>query len=355
MPSSPPPSEPHRGTNINPPNRFEPLHLEVDPDLEQDPHETPPRPTQYLRDQASSIITYNDSPDVGFDAGINVYRGCEHGCSYCYARPTHEYLGFSAGLDFESVILVKEKAPELLRQELAAPRWRPQVLGMSGVTDPYQPIERQLKLTRRCLEVLTAYRNPVGIITKNQLVTRDLDLLRSLAEVSAVAVFISVTSLDPKLRLVMEPRTSPPAARLKAIEQLANAGIPVGTLVAPIVPGLTDHEVPNIIAEAVNAGAQFAGHVMLRLPYAVKDLFANWLETHFPDRKEKVLNRIRELRGGKLNSTAFVDRMRGQGLYADQIHQLFRLACRKHGIANQRPELSTQHFRRQPDQLDLFS
>ena len=354
IPSSLPSS---RGAGFNPPNRFEPLHLDRDStvDISPDDDEQPADHTTYLIDRAATLITYNDSPDVGFDAGINVYRGCEHGCIYCYARPTHEYLGFSAGLDFEQKILVKTDAPNILRKELSASKWKPQVLAMSGVTDPYQPVERRLQLTRQCLEVLAKFRNPVGIITKNQLITRDLDLLKELSQFSAVAVFVSLTTLDPKLRQVMEPRTSPPAARLRTIERLANEGIPVGTLIAPVVPGLTDHEIPKLISAATDAGAQFAGHVVLRLPLEVKTLFAEWLRRHFPQRVDKVLNQIKGMRSGALNSSQFGTRMKGKGVIADQIHQLFQVACRKAGILNQAPNFSTKHFRRDPTQLDLFS
>ncbi|MEO8440718.1 MAG: PA0069 family radical SAM protein, partial [Spartobacteria bacterium] len=257
-----------RGASSNPANRFEALHLEPDPEDENDP-ERPKRQTIYYRDFTRTIIAHNDSPDVGFESSINPYRGCEHGCIYCYARPTHEFLGFSAGLDFESRIMVKVDAPELLAAELAKPRWKPQTLVMSGVTDPYQPIERRLQITRRCLEVLQRFRNPVGIITKNQLVTRDTDLLGDLAAHQAAAVNISVTSLDPKLQRVLEPRTSTPRARLEAISQLRAAGVPVGVMVAPIIPGLTDHEVPAILRACAEAGAQFAGYTVVRLPYAV--------------------------------------------------------------------------------------
>jgi len=251
--------------------------------------------------------------------------------------------------------MVKEKAPQILHRELASKRWKPQVLAMSGVTDPYQPIERKLRLTRQCLEVLANFRNPVGIITKNQLITRDLDLLQRLNEYSAVAVFVSLTTLDPKLRRVMEPRTAPPSARLRTIEQLANRGIPVGTLLAPIIPGLTDHEIPNMISSAADAGAQFAGHVILRLPFQVKTLFVDWLEEHFPQKKERVLNRLKSIRSGSLNSSQFGSRMKGEGIFADQIHQLFNLSCRKAGILHKAPLLKTDHFRRDPDQFDLFA
>src|SRR2546429_781398 len=260
----------HRGAGSNPPNRFEKIHLE--PDADWNPEEDPLPRTQFLKDRTSKIIAYNDSPDVGFEASVNPYRGCEHGCIYCYARPFHEYLGFSAGLDFETKIMVKENAPELLRRELASAKWKPRVIALSGVTDCYQPVERKLKLTRRCLQVLAEFRNPAVIVTKNHLVTRDADVLRELARHNAAAVFISVTTLDADLRKVMEPRTSPPVGRLTAIETLSQAGVPAGVLVAPVIPGLTDHEMPSIIAAAVKAGAQFAGYVVLRLPHAVAPL-----------------------------------------------------------------------------------
>jgi DNA repair photolyase len=352
MPKRPPPQR-GRGAPINPPNRFEPLWYSRDP--EWNDLEDPALETQFFRDTSRSIITYNDSPDVGFDASINPYRGCEHGCSYCYARPTHEYLGFSAGLDFESRILVKEDAPELLRRELSSPRWKPQVLAMSGVTDSYQPIERRLQLTRRCLQVLAECRNPVVIITKNHLVTRDVDILSELAQYEAARVFLSVTTLDGGLSRVMEPRASHPLRRLAAIEMLSQAGVPTGVLVAPVIPGLTDHELPSIITAAVQAGARAAGYVTLRLPHGVGPLFEQWLTQHLPDRKDKVLHRIRAVRGGQLNDPRFSSRMRGEGIFAEQIAALFALACRKAGIDGHGPALSTAAFRMPSNsQLPLF-
>lgn len=343
-------SIPHRGAAGNPANRFEKIHLERDADW--NPEEDLLPRTQFLKDHSSSIITYNDSPDVGFEASINPYRGCEHGCAYCYARPFHEYLGFSSGLDFETRIMVKENAPELLRKELSSRKWKPQVIALSGVTDCYQPVERKLKLTRRCLEVLAEFRNPVAIVTKNNLVTRDLDLLGELARHQAAAVFISLTTLDTELRKVMEPRTSPPAARLGAIRALRDAGVPVGVLVAPVIPGLTDHEIPGLISAAAEAGAQFAGHVTLRLPHAVAPLFEQWLTQHFPEKKDKVLNRLRAMRGGKLYEAQFGRRMAGDGIFAEQIEQMFNVTCRKAGLAESRLELSPAAFRR-PDGKQL--
>jgi DNA repair photolyase len=274
----------------------------------------------------------------------------------CYARPTHEWLGFSSGLDFETRILVKEDAPRLLEKALAAPSWQPRTIALSGVTDPYQPVERKLQLTRRCLEVLVAWRNPVAIVTKNALVTRDCDLLAELARVNGAAVFVSVTTLDTHLARIMEPRASAPAQRLAAITLLTQAGIPVGVMVAPIIPGLTDHEIPAIISAATQAGARFAGHTIVRLPYSVKDLFGRWLETHYPERKNKVLNRVRAIRGGKLNNSQWHQRMRGEGVFADFIHTLFAAACRKAGLPTSGLSLSTAAFRRPDDerQLSLF-
>lgn len=343
-----------RGTGLNPPNRFVKRALVRDPEA-ADPEDPLPR-TQILKDTSRSLITTNDSPDVGFEASLNPYRGCEHGCVYCYARPTHEFLGFSAGLDFETKILVKEDAPELLRRELESPRWTPKVLAMSGVTDPYQPVERRLEVTRRCLAVLAEFRNPVVVITKNFLVTRDADLLGELARHQAALVVISITTLDPDLARRMEPRTSTPARRLEAIETLARAGIPAGVNVAPVIPGLTDHEIPAILKAAARAGARSAGYTMLRLPYAVKELFQEWLTTHFPGRREKVLQRVLDVRGGKLNDPRFGSRMRGEGIYAEQIEALFKLSRRKAGLPEEGPELSTAAFRRPSPggQLELF-
>ena len=346
-----------RGASWSPANRFEKLHVDLndldvvdaDPEIE----ERPRRGTQYFHDGTKSIITRNNSPDVGFETSLNPYRGCEHGCIYCYARPTHEYLGFSAGLDFESKIMVKTNAPELLRAELESPRWRPQTLVMSGVTDPYQPIERKLCITRSCLEVLAKFRNPVAIITKNRLVARDIDLLRDLAAYSAAAVNISVTSLDSNLQRVLEPRTSSPQARLDTIGQLRGAGIPTGVMVAPIIPGLTDHEVPRILDTCVKAGAQFAAYTIVRLPWAVAPLFEHWLEEHFPERKGKVLARIRNLRGNRLNNSQWHMRKTGEGIFAEQIASLFKVSCHRVGIG-ERPKLSSASFQRPTTQLGLF-
>jgi len=346
------PQEIHgRGAASNPGNRFERAHYAVS---EWDDANDSSPDTVLLKDVTRSIIAYNDSPDVGFDASINPYRGCEHGCIYCFARPNHEYLGFSAGLDFETKILVKEQAPELLRRELMLPSWKPQTLAISGVTDAFQPIERRLKLTRRCLEVLAEFRNPVVIITKNELVTRDIDLLSELARHDAALVFISVTSLRSDLARTLEPRASQPQRRLAAIDALARAGIPVGVLVAPVIPGLTDHEMPGILAASRNSGAVIAGYVPLRLPFGLAPLFEEWLTLHAPLQKEKILNRVREIRGGKMNDPNFGSRLRGEGEYAGQLRKLFEMACRKSGLNASRPKLSTEAFRRPGSQMRLF-
>ena len=351
-----------RGASWNPQNRFEKLEYIVDD--EHGAAATPGRRadgdndggprTIYMRDPTRTIIATNDSPDVGFEASVNPYRGCEHGCIYCFARPTHEYLGFSAGLDFESKILVKEDAPTLLWDELNRKSWVPKTIAISGVTDPYQPVERKLGITRGCLAVLADFRNPVGIITKNHLVTRDVDLLGELARFNAVRVFVSITTLDGELARTMEPRTSSPELRLDAVRTLAAAGVPVGVMVAPVVPGITDHEMPKILAAARDAGAKWAGFVVLRLPWAVAPLFERWLEEHFPDRKEKVLNRVKDLRGGKLYDAKWGVRGRGEGIFAEQIAALFEVACRKHHLNEEDRELSTEHFRRRLAQGELF-
>jgi DNA repair photolyase len=342
-----------RGAAHNPPNRFEPIAFAPDGDL-LDAEEPLAPQTVYYKDTARSIIATNDSPDVGFTHSINPYRGCSHGCIYCYARPTHEYFGLSAGLDFETKIFVKPDAPDLLRRELTAPKWEPRTLSISGVTDCYQPVERKLQLTRKCLEVLAEFRNPAGLITKNHLITRDIDVLLRLNEHRAVIVILSVTTLDAELSRRMEPQTSVPARRLAAVEAMAKAGIPVGVMLAPIIPGLTDHEIPAILNASANAGAQFAGYVPVRLPLAVAPLFENWLERHYPDRKDKVLNRIRSVRGGKLNDSNFHTRMRGGGVFADQIESMFRVARRKAGLDNPSPELNKSDFRRPGGQMTLF-
>jgi DNA repair photolyase len=339
-----------RGATINPPGRFEKLEITIDEEFEE------PNPrTQYLRDSSQSLITTNDSPDIGFRTSINPYRGCEHGCSYCYARPYHEYLGYSAGQDFETRIMVKTDAPKILRSELSSKKWTPQPLAMSGVTDCYQPVERKLEITRGCLQVLAEFRNPVGIVTKNHLVTRDIDVLSELARFQAASVHISITSLDSSLARRLEPRAASPSHRLDAVRQLSTAGIPVGVLVAPIIPGLNDHEIPAILKAAREAGAMRAGYTMLRLPHGVKDVFSAWLEEHMPDAKERVLGRIRDMRGGKLNDSTFGSRMRGEGVFAEQIQQLFAVSLHREGFTGRMPSLSVASFRNPAgQQMEMF-
>jgi len=336
-----------RGASVDPANRFEKIDVEPDGDW-LDIGESSARRTEYFRDSSKSILSTNDSPDVGFDASVNPYRGCEHGCVYCYARPTHEYLGFSAGLDFETKIMVKLDAAELLRRELSAKSWRPKTVALSGVTDCYQPVERKLKITRQCLHVLAEFRNPAGIVTKNHLVTRDVDVLSNLARHRAVAVFMSIATLDTDLMRKLEPRASTPARKLEAIRTLKDAGIPVGVIVAPVIPGLTDHELPSILAESARAGATFGAMTPLRLPGAVAPLFVTWLDQHYPGRRDKVLHRVLDLRGGKLNDSNFNTRMRGQGVFADQMRQMFHLGLRKAGLSDRSPVLSTVSFRVPP-------
>jgi DNA repair photolyase len=337
-----------RGTLENPTGRFERASYFQNPDSEPDPEDldNPGPRTRFFQDQSRSIISYNDSPDIGFNASLNPYRGCEHGCIYCYARPTHEYFGLSAGLDFESKILVKERAAELLKKELSSPSWKPQVLMMSGVTDCYQPVERHLRITRSCLEVLAECRNPVSVISKNPLVARDVDLFAEMARFNGAAVSLTITTLDLSLAKILEPRAGRPAHRLAAVKTLASAGVPVNVMVAPILPGITDHEMPAILKAAAEAGAKMAGYTVLRLPYGVKDLFQEWLDRHFPDKKEKVLNRLREMNHGKLYDSGWGQRMTGRGEWARQVENLFDVTCRKLGLNQERYRLSTEHFRR---------
>ncbi|MCF3652404.1 PA0069 family radical SAM protein [Synoicihabitans lomoniglobus] len=347
-----------RGSTINPANRFVPVKLAVDPDAwsdNEDPAELPAPTTQFFDDDSASILSRNDSPDVPFTFGVNPYRGCEHGCAYCYARAYHDYLGWSSGLDFETKILVKRRAPELLRAELSKPTWQPTAIAFSGATDCYQPCERRFQLTRQCLEVALELRNPVGIVTKNRLVTRDLDLLRDFARWEGVNVLITLTSLDPDLARKLEPRAASPTTRLDTMRQLADAGIPVGVMIAPIIPGLTDHEIPSLLQAAADAGATAANRIVLRLPHTVKDLFTDWLDTHAPTKKARVLSRVRELRGGELNVSQWRTRMRGEGPHADNLHRLFEVARRRAGLVPSLPEPNVSAFRRPGGtQLDLL-
>lgn len=353
-PSSQIPVRRGRGARLNPANRFERLHVEEDP-AALDAEELRQVPTTYLIDHTKSILARNDSPDTGFTFSINPYRGCEHGCIYCYARPSHEYLGFSAGLDFETKILVKENAPALLSEAFQKPSWEPQVVALSGNTDPYQPLERTLRLTRQCLEVFLRHRNPVAIITKNYLVTRDADILEEMARMNLVTVALSITTLKPELVGSMEPRTSRPARRLQAIEELVGRGIPVSVNVAPVVPGLTDEEMPAILKEAAARGASNASYIMMRLPGPVKDLFLDWIEREHPDKVNKIVHRLRELRGERLTDSRFGVRMRGEGEWAETVSNLFGMTCKKLGLNASYRKLSTDHFRRlRRGQRELF-
>lgn len=348
-----------RGTGENPAGRFEKEGGERTSDywaeLYADAQDGLQVETQSFIDPSRSIVTANDSPDVGMEASVNPYRGCEHGCIYCYARPTHEYLGLSPGLDFETKIYMKPRAPELLVEKLSSKSWEPKVLMLSGVTDCYQPLERKMRITRGCFEVLRDFRNPAAIVTKNALVARDGDIFEEMAAYDCISVNLSVTTLDGHLSRIMEPRASQPHLRLRAIEELSKRGVPVGIMIGPVVPGLTDHEIPAILKACADAGAVGANYTMLRLPYGVKDLFSTWLEQHFPEKKDKVLGHVRGVRDGKLNSAAFGARMRGTGVYAGQIADIFALYKKKYGL-NKRKALSTEHFRRdaRDRQMRLF-
>lgn len=343
-----------RGASFNTPNRFEALHREVLPP-EPDDEGHPGVPTRYYADSSRSILVRNDSPDIPFTFSLNPYRGCEHGCIYCYARPSHEYLGFSAGIDFETKIMVKPDAPGLLARALGAKGWTPQTVTLSGNTDPYQPVERTLGLTRKCLEVFLEFRNPVSIITKNALVLRDIDILGAMARLDLIHVMLSITSLDGELIRIMEPRTSSPPLRLQAIENLAQNGIPVGVNIAPVIPGLTDQEIPSILEAASARGAGGASYILVRLPGSVESLFVDWLERALPEKRSRVLNRIRETRSGNLSDPRFHTRQKGEGKIAAALQSLFTLSAARAGIRGHWPELSTAHFRRiSPGQQELF-
>jgi DNA repair photolyase len=341
-----------RGAGFNPGQRFTELRLEYDPG------ESPEKvATKLFRDHSSSIISKHSSPDLPFEASLNPYRGCEHGCAYCYARPTHEYLGFSAGVDFESRIMVKEDAPALLKAELLKPSYKPLCLSLSGVTDPYQPIEKKLRITRGCLEVLAEARHPVVLIKKKHQITRDVDLLAELARHHATAAYISITTLDPELASKLEPRASSPKMRLEAIRILNEAGVPVGVSTAPIIPGLNDSEIPALIDAARAAGAQFAGYTVVRLPFAVKDVFRTWLDLHFPGMRDKILSRIEETQGKTLSHGEFGKRLKGVGVWSDQIAALFRVSIQRADMLHRRPQVSADAFRRPRDpsgQMELF-
>ncbi|MBC7834367.1 MAG: PA0069 family radical SAM protein [Phycisphaerales bacterium] len=339
-----------RGAGLNPGNRFETIRLHVlgehlEEVLSENPDGTQVR-TQVYTDTSRTIINPVDSPDIGFKWTINPYRGCEHGCIYCYARPGHEMLGMSSGLDFETKIVAKRDGPELLREALMKPFWKGENIVMSGVTDPYQPVEAKLRITRRIIEVCCEFNQPLSFITKNHLITRDIDLFKRLAEHGAVSAAISITTLDPRTTRIMEPRASTPRDRLATVRELSAAGIPVHVMVAPIVPGITDHETPAILEAAAKAGASGAGYVLLRLPHQNKELFLNWLREHFPDRAAKVENKIREMRGGKLYNAAWFERGKGTGIMADQLGINFKMFLRRYGLDKPAPRRSGSAFRR---------
>ncbi len=349
-----------RGAGLNPGNRFDGLRLHVLGEQLEAAVEAHPKgvqlPTRIYADRTGSVINRVDSPDLNFNWTLNPYRGCEHGCIYCYARPTHELLGFSCGVDFETKIVAKHDAPGILERELAAPSWTGEQIVMSGITDCYQPIEAKLGITRRCLEVMAECRQPVGVVTKNRLVVRDIQPLQRLAQSNAVYVGISLTTLDAHLAAVMEPRASCPTDRLRAISELSEAGIPVVAILAPIIPGLNDREIPRLLEAAANAGARSAMWMMLRLPYQVSNLFIEWLIRHFPDRARKIESQIRDMRGGKLYDSSFEHRMRGHGPFAEQIAETFRVFVQRYGLARSPSPLSSAEFHR-PNvdrQLHLF-
>ena len=349
------------GSNLDPPNRFERVRQELDLEHwewdQEHLRDLTHRSIEYLEDRSESIVAENKSPDIPFRYSLNPYRGCVHACAYCYARSTHEYLGFNAGLDFETKIMVKLQAPRLLRAFLGRKGWQGESIAFSGVTDCYQPAEREFRLTRQCLEVVAGCQQAVSLITKNALIVRDLDLLSAMAARKLVRVFLSITTLDPKLAGDMEPRTSIPAARLRAISMLAEAGVPVGVMVAPIIPGLNDSEVPAILTAAKEAGAQAAGYVLLRLPLTVELVFREWLERTQPLKAERVLQRIRDARGGRLNQAQFEKRMVGDGPLASQVQQMFRVFRERLGLAEKLPPIDTSLFEPPlPDsgQLRLF-
>jgi DNA repair photolyase len=346
-----------RGTQSNTSGRYEPYATAAFDDGWQSLEELPAFETTVTVDTSRKVITRNDSPDIGFDRSINPYRGCEHGCVYCFARPTHAYLGLSPGLDFESKLFMKPDAPELLERELAAPGYTPRMIAIGTNTDPYQPIERRYELMRRILEVLERTGHPVGIVTKSALIVRDIDILSRMARRDLVKVALSVTTLDPKLARIMEPRAPTPPRRLEAIRQLVAAGIPTSALVAPIIPAINDADIERVLEAVAAAGAKGAGHVVLRLPLELRDLFREWLVAHFPDRCERVFSLIRQMRGGKDYDSTFGKRMTGEGPYATMIARRFEIARARLRLNGPRTSLTTEHFRapkKPSDQLSLF-
>ncbi len=333
-----------RGAGLNMAGRFEKESREVFDDGWDSLSDLPPLKTQVQSERARTIITRNESPDISFDRSINPYRGCEHGCSYCFARPSHAYLGHSPGLDFETKLYAKPNAAELLERELSSPSYQPRVIAIGANTDPYQPIERKWRLTREILTVLERCNHPVAIVTKSATVLRDLDILTPMAERGLVKVALSVTTLDRELARAMEPRASTPAKRLNAVRKLTEAGVPASVMVAPIIPALTDHEIETILTEAKSAGAGEAGYVLLRLPREVSPLFRDWLLRHRPDRYQHVMNLLRSMRGGKDYDANWGKRMRGQGPYADQISKRFALTAKRLALNTTRRKLRHDLF-----------
>jgi len=347
-----------RAATLNPSSRFDKHSRHVFDDGWQTLDELPPFRTHVQIEKPKTIITKNDSPDIGFDRSINPYRGCEHGCIYCFARPSHSFMGLSAGLDFETTLFTKSNAPQLLERELAKKNYKPRTIAIGTNTDPYQPIEKQWRVTREILEVLEAANHPVGIVTKSALVTRDIDILSRMASKGLAKVAISITSLDRRLSRAMEPRAATPGLRLKTIRDLTKAGIPTSTMVAPVIPALTDHEIERILDSAQAAGATEAGFIMLRLPREVSPLFRDWLLKHYPDRYRHVMNLLRALRGGKDYDAEYGKRMRGDGPYAWQIGRRFEIACKKLGLNEVKRTLDNSQFiapaQEAENQLTLF-
>lgn len=348
-----------RGAISNASGRYEPLMSVALDDgwgmLDEPP---PPRKTTVMHDTSRSIIARNTSPDIPFDRSINAFRGCEHGCIYCFARPTHAYLGFSPGLDFESRLLAKPDAPALLEKELRNPNYRPAPIAMGTNTDVYQPIEKNYRITRGILEVLNRFNHPVTIVTKSALISRDIDILSDMASRNLAKVFLSVTTLDRGLARRMEPRAATPCRRLQTIRMLHDAGIPTGVMVAPVIPAINDMEIESILEAAYKAGARSAGYVLLRLPLEIKTLFREWLAQEFPDRADKVMALVQDMRGGRDNDPQFHSRMRGRGPYADMIAARFQVASRRTGFNISMPKLDISLFRAPPkagDQMDLFA
>jgi DNA repair photolyase len=369
----PPPTTPEpslarrgRGATVNPAVRFDSAAGAPFDDgwgtLEAEFGELPPLPTTLTRDHSRSVISWNESPDIGFDRAVNPYRGCEHGCVYCYARPTHAYLGYSPGLDFETKLIFKPEVAELLERELRKPGYIPRTLALGSNTDPYQPVERTLKLTRAVLEVLDRFNHPVSIVTNSAGVLRDLDILSAMARRRLARVYVSVTTLDPALARRMEPRAAAPSRRLQAMQELTRSGVPVGVMCAPVIPGLNDAEMEKIVEAAAKAGARHAGYVLLRLPHELRQIFEAWLHAQFPDRAKHVLNLIRQTRSGVLNESRFHHRFTGQGVYADLLVRRFARATRQWGLDEAREGLDATAFappdlpsgRRPERQMSLF-